>query len=53
MDVDNKIEEITSFRVEKEEVAVKEKRQRKILRITEQNVKVLVLDRICGRMGDC
>lgn len=53
MDIDNKIEEIMSFQIEREEIAVKEKKQRKILRITEQNVKVLVLDRICGRMGDC
>jgi hypothetical protein len=53
MDIDKKIEEIINFQVEQEEVSVKEKKQRKILRVTEQNVKTLVMDRICGRMGEC
>lgn len=53
MDTDKKIEEIINFQIEQEEIAVKEKKQRKILRITEQKVRVLVMDRISGRMGDC
>ena len=53
MDIDKKIEEMISCQIEQDEVAVKEKKQRKILRVTQQNVTTLVLDRISGRMGDC
>lgn len=53
MDIDKKIEEIINFQVEQEEVSVKEKKQRRVLRITEENVRILVMDRISGKMGDC
>jgi len=53
MDVDNKVKEIVSFQIEEEEMVAKDKKQRKILKVTEQNLRALVMDRICGRTGDC
>ena len=53
MDINEKIEEIVNFQIEEEEMVVKDRKQRKIQKVTEQNLRALVMDRISGRTGDC
>jgi hypothetical protein len=53
MDIDYNIKKDIVFLEEKEDKKDKRKKQRKVLLTAEENLRVLVIEKINGRMGDC